>query len=618
MDGEAQDPVGDRLARLEAEVQALRAEVTTLRGVAAPPVRVAPPPPAVSAVAPRATVPAAMAPVAYVQPAPQPIAPRLFAHSPVVAAKDRESLESQIGSKVLSKIAVVLLLIGAALFLKWAFDNRWVGAGGRVVAGLVAGAAIVLWSERFRRQQMAAFSYALKAVGSGVLYLSLWASFQLYHLVPPGVAFAAMVAVTAWNAVMAWSQDAPLLAGYALLGAYLTPVLLGSGGDHEVFLFSYLLVIALGLLALLSAKPWNLLVLAALPVTAGFFTDWCFEHFDASKTGKTLVFALLLWAAFAAIPLVAKDVGSVIVNVLTPLAAGTFGGLAVYGVLEDGGHKNWEPWCAVGFAAVYLALTRVRGRSVISAMHLSLGVVFLTVAIPLKATGRGILLGWIVESLALLAVSTLKDVDRAGRFVLRGLGCAALLLGAVGSLIEPDFGDDVRAFFNRGFGMEIGAAAALVVAIFLSRRMRESDAEKLGGQTIAVGAFLFLNLVLVVAMYRELGRFFESEQPTFLAWGQGHALADFCFSAWLMLQGVANLIGGFWRRFVLARWIGLVLLAVTMIKLFAYDMRDLGQGYRVISYLVLGALLMAVSFAYQRDWMGLRHLATDGDSEAHG
>jgi uncharacterized membrane protein len=312
----------------------------------------------------------------------------------------------------------------------------------------------------------------------------------------------------------------------------------------------------------------------------------------------------------------------VIVSVLTPLAAGTFGALTVYSVLVDSGRKDWEPWCAVGFAAVYLALTRARGRSVVAAMHLSLGVVFLTVAIPLKASGRGILLGWIVESLALLAISTLKDVDRAGRLVLRGLGCAALLLGAVGSLVEPYVeGEGLRAFFNRGFAMEMGAAAALVVAIFLSRKMRESDAGKLGGQTIAVGSFLLLNLVLVVAMYRELGHFFESEQPTFLAWGQAHALADFCFSAWLMVQGVANLVVGFWRRMALARWIGLLLLSVTAIKLFTYDMRDLGQGYRVISYLVLGALLMAVSFAYQRDWMGLKHLGglgSESDREAHG
>ena len=66
----------------------------------------------------------------------------------------------------------MLLLVGAAWFLKWTFDNHWIGPAGRILIGLVAGAAIVVWSERFRKQKMAAFSYALKAVGTGVLYLS--------------------------------------------------------------------------------------------------------------------------------------------------------------------------------------------------------------------------------------------------------------------------------------------------------------------------------------------------------------------------------------------------------------------------------------------------------------
>jgi len=35
-------------------------------------------------------------------------------------------------------------------------------------------------------------------------------------------------------------------------------------------------------------------------------------------------------------------------------------------------------------------------------------------------------------------------------------------------------------------------------------------------------------------------------------------------------------------------------------------MRNLSQGYRVVSFLGLGALLMAVSFAYQKDWLALR------------
>jgi uncharacterized membrane protein len=583
-----QNPLAERLGRLEAEVVALRHEVAELRAAG--------PKPQVArswAVAPREPAETVAAPY------PIPVAaPKIAA----VGGKSGAQLESDFGARVLSKVAVVLLLIGAALFLKWAFDNRWIGAGGRVAAGLVAGAAIVLWSERFRKQQMATFGYALKAVGSGVLYLSLWASFQLYHLVPGWVAFAAMVGVTAWNAVMAWSQDSELLAGYALLGAYLTPVLLGTGGDHEVFLFSYLLVIAVGVVALLRAKPWALLLLGALPVTAGYFIGWYVQSFTAEKAGKTELFALLLWAAFAAVAMVARKSESAIVGVIAPLGAGLFGALTMYSVLADSGGRDWMPWVAVGFAAVYLALSRVRVGSLVAAMHLSLGVVFLTVAIPLKATGRGILLGWMLEAVALLAVSTLPSVDRKAKVVLRALGSVALVMGALGALFEPLWTGRDQAFFNRGFGMEVGAALALIAAILLSRRMvdEHGDAE---GEWLAVGAYVGLNIVLVAAMQREISRMFEGE-----AEGR-HALGDFAFSGWLMVQGAVNLVLGFWKRLALARWTGLLLLGVTVVKAFAYDMRGLSSGYRVVSYLALGVLLMAVSFAYQKDWLGLKDLA---------
>lgn len=605
----ANGPVGERLARLEAEVLALRAAMATL--VAAAPVP-APQPTRVMAAWPSPPV-VARPPVL---PADRH-GPGLFVEAS--AAKKGASLENAIGARVLSKLAVVMLLIGAALFLKWAFDNRWIGAGGRVAIGLVAGAAIVLWSERQRRQGIESFSYALKAVGSGVLYLSLWASFHLYHLVPGWLAFAAMVAVTAWNAWMAWSQDSQTLAGYALLGAYLTPVLLGTGGDHETFLLSYLLVIAAGVLALVRLKPWQLLLLAALPVTAGFFAAWFMEYFTPAKEAKTAVFALLLWSVFAAIPLLSREEDSVITGVLTPLGAGVFAAATMYAVLANSGAKAWEPWAAVGFAAVYLGLTRVRGRALVSAMHLSLGVVFLTVAIPLKATGRGILLGWMVEAVALLAVSTLGNVERRATRVLRGLGAVALLLGVVGSLLQPLWlGDGSHAFWNRGFGTEVGAALALAAAIMLSRHMRQSAEDTLEGNGIAAAGLVLLNILLLVAMQREIADLFEREQATLQGWGQSNALADFTFSGWFMLQGAVNVAIGFWKRVALARWIGLVLLAVTMVKVFAFDLRGLSSWYRVVGYLTLGVLLLAVSFAYQRDWLGLRELTTADDAEVVG
>jgi len=38
---------------------------------------------------------------------------------------------------------------------------------------------------------------------------------------------------------------------------------------------------------------------------------------------------------------------------------------------------------------------------------------------------------------------------------------------------------------------------------------------------------------------------------------------------------------------------------------FLYDVSELDRGYRILSFIVLGALLLAISFVYQRDWLKL-------------
>src|SRR6202011_4166540 len=116
-------------------------------------------------------------------------------------------LESRIGSHWLNRIGIAALLIGVSYFLKFAFDSNWIGPAGRVTIGLLAGIVVVVWSERFRAKGYEAFSYSLKAVGIGALYLSLWAAFQLYSLIPSSAAFVMMLVVTASTAAMALAQD---------------------------------------------------------------------------------------------------------------------------------------------------------------------------------------------------------------------------------------------------------------------------------------------------------------------------------------------------------------------------------------------------------------------------
>jgi uncharacterized membrane protein len=82
-----------------------------------------------------------------------------------------------------------------------------------------------------------------------------------------------------------------------------------------------------------------------------------------------------------------------------------------------------------------------------------------------------------------------------------------------------------------------------------------------------------------------------------------------------MLYGGGLLAIGFWKRSGFVRWQALILLVFTIGKTFLYDTRNLSQGYRVLSFLGLGGLLMAVSFAYQKDWLALRDPKPDATSD---
>jgi len=624
-----------------------------------------------------------------------PVIPFTFGSVP---PPPKASLENRIGSQLFNRIGIIALLIGTTWFLKLAIDNHWIGAAGRIVIGLIAGAGIIIWSERFRRQGVKAFSYSLKAIGSGVLYLSLWAAFQLYHLLPAPAALGAMILVTAWNAYMAWSQDAELLAAYALIGGFATPVLLSTGGNHEIFLFTYLLAINLAMVVLIRVKPWARLLLGAFPATVVYFIGWYVSFWRAEELLVTSVFLVLFGLIFASVsvgPAKAAmtslsgqhSLEEVIAGIFLPLSNAAFVSLGFYSVLQDSGHHATLPWLMVVLAAAYLGLMRLPQSRVASAIHLSLAIVFLTIAIPLKASGHWLTVAWLVEGVALFWVSTRlassapaagdaaeEPVSSAADSVLRWLSAAALVLGFGALLAVPYWFDPaVRAnFFNHDFATALIGIAAFAGVAWLVFRGHKDGAPH-SQLNIVVLAMIAVNVIAVLLSVREIvvsrvdglsrTAFFNADFATALVgiavlgavayvairisraatdaqvWLQlagasiiainlvallsgvreisslwsysadnpsGDLKQALAVSGFLMLYSAMLLAVGFWKRTAFIRWQGLILLVFTIGKTFLYDMSSLSQGYRVVSFLGLGVLLMAVSFAYQKDWLGLR------------
>src|SRR5579862_4954101 len=221
-----------------------------------------------------------------------------------VSAKGDPDLEKKIGQYWLNRVGIVAMLIGVSYFLKLAFENNWIGPAGRIAIGLLGGIGLVIWSESFRARNYKAFSYSLKAVGIGTLYLSLWGAFQIYNLIPAAVAFVVMAIVTASTIALSLSQDAELLASFALIGGFATPVLLSTGQNHELALFLYVCLLDAAILAMAAVKPWRRLLWGSFAGTIILYWGWYSTYYSQDQRGLTVLFAALFAAIFAAIPLV--------------------------------------------------------------------------------------------------------------------------------------------------------------------------------------------------------------------------------------------------------------------------------------------------------------------------
>ena len=65
-------------------------------------------------------------------------------------------------------------------------------------------------------------------------------------------------------------------------------------------------------------------------------------------------------------------------------------------------------------------------------------------------------------------------------------------------------------------------------------------------------------------------------------------------------SATAIVTAGFVRRLVELRYAGLTLFALTLLKVVAVDLANVGTGWRVLSFLGLGGLLLITSVLYGR------------------
>ncbi len=165
-------------------------------------------------------------------------------------------LETALGLKWVSRIAVVTAVLALAFFFQYAFEKRWITETGRVLLGVGAGMLALLLGERFHRVGASVYGQALTAAGVSFLYLSIWAAYGPYRLLLYPAAFGLMVLTTALAGSLALRYGSPTVAALGSAGGFLTPLLL-AGRQETWFVLAYALLLGGAGVWIARRKHWN-------------------------------------------------------------------------------------------------------------------------------------------------------------------------------------------------------------------------------------------------------------------------------------------------------------------------------------------------------------------------
>lgn len=469
----------------------------------APPPAPEPPPTPKAPPAPEPP-PAAQPPLRTIEPpyVPEPH-PQLVYSSNQPSTND---IESVIGGKWLNVIGLIAVLIATAFFLKFAFDNNWIGPLGRITIGLLAGAAAIVISQFILKRGWTYFSEGITALGAGILYLSLYAAWNFYALINTETAFGGMAAVTASLIILSLARDSQRLAMLALIGGYVTPLLVSTGHDAQIQLFSYLTLLNAGLLWMALARDWRSLP-GSFVFTLLYGAVWYSSFYNPDKLVPSLVFATIFFLEFALLPAIQARRSGVLradAIALTLLNAAWY--LTALDAMLYSTHRWVLTAGVLAVAAFYLALANITARRAdltqpaARPIFGSVALTCVTVSIPIRLEGQWIAMAWAFEGAILIWNGFKAEVAW-----LRAAGLIVLAGVALDVWFNPIPAD--RPFLNGRFATFAVTAVMLGISAWLARRYDTilSDGERVAFKVADIGSNVFALWALIAETWMAFG-----------------------------------------------------------------------------------------------------------------
>jgi uncharacterized membrane protein len=566
----------ERLAEVEALLRTLVIRVTELE-LRAPETT---PPREPAAPAPPRPSPSAEAPVAQaaVASARAPTAPR-------TVIRPGETLEELLGGRVLAWVGGFAIFTGVVFFLVIAVDRGWIGVEARVALAFLGSTALLaVGLFLYERRDQTDAAVAAVATALAALFASLTYATSVQDVVgrEAGLVVAGLIGVVGATIAIRWRSQ--FVAALGILGALAAPVLVSS--DTSTLALAFMVIALIATVAVLVWQRWGWLAIGAFLISAPQLAAWAD---DEGRLALPLVVLALNWCLFlvAAIgyelrvptsALRASSASVLLVNAGFTVALGWY-------LIDDRGSSTGATAWVLGLTVAHIVLGglsfRERMSSEIAALLVAVGVGLSGVTLALALDGPALVVGWSAEAAILAWVARRTGEQRALVF-----SCAFLALAALHVLAEeapPDALLDGVGDLGQALAAVLSVGVAALVMVYVVERVDL----RMVLLALAAIAFLYAPSLAIVDLIQgdEVGRSQTAQVVLSAFWG---------------IVGLAAIVGGLVRDVRELRLAGLALLGIGVAKVFAYDLPELDQLYRVLSLVALGLLLLSGAYAYQR------------------
>jgi uncharacterized membrane protein len=377
---------------------------------------------------------------------------------------------------VVLKIGIIILFFGVAFLLKYAAQRNMISIELRLV-GVALSGMVMLGAGWWLRRISSGYGLVLQGGGVGILYLVVFAAAKLYSFLPMTLSLSVMIGLVAFSCMLAVLQESKSLAVFGIIGGFLAPVLMSTGGGSHVLLFSYYTLLNTGILGIAWFKSWRELNLIGFVFTFAIGTLWGSTAYQPEYFSSTEPFLILFFVFYVLISILFAHRQPVNLR-------GFIDGPLVFGLplivsgLQYSLVKEFQygmAFSALVLGLFYLTLATLLWRKLVLSMQLlceaflALGVVFGSLAIPLALDGHWSASIWALEGAGMVWVGV-----RQKRVLARHFGLLLQLAAAFIFLDSVWYPFSAMPFANRYFfGCLFLSVAALFSSFCLDRHSSE-------------------------------------------------------------------------------------------------------------------------------------------------